>query len=493
MSRAETSPAKAPPGEPKLVPISMLVPSALNPRKRFDDAGLDELAASIRTRGVLQPLVVRTHAQGFEIVAGERRFLAAQRAGLTQIPVVVHEMDDAAALEVAMVENVLRENLAPLEEADGFAALRRHGWTQEQIAHRVGKSRAYVGNRLAIADAGDAARGALEEGRISASVALVLARAPEAQRVEALAQMDRREGYSVHDAMDVVRATSRRLDEAPFDVADESLCPASGACGDCPRRSGAEASLFAVGDDYCLDGDCWKRKCGVAFVQRAATHKGPVLTAEKAAAVLTDWGVEYGSGYTDRGDELRRLAGNPRSLAALEKLPVTIAQRASTGALVELLPAKDVDRILRKSVERPAEKAAPAPKQSEAQKAAEAERKRCEAASAALVAAAIADRRNAAVRLIGIGSSAYGAAISDYGPTALAVAGATKQTALGAWARKCSKDDLAAFLLAARLDGEYCAHADAVRALAARLDLPVPEGFAEAPKAKAKAGKRGAK
>lgn len=477
-----------------LVPISMLVPSAFNPRKRFDDAGLDELAASIRTRGVLQPLVVRRHAQGFEIVAGERRFLAAQRAGLAQIPVVLLDLDDAAALEVAMVENVLRENLAPLEEADGFAALRRHGWTQEQIAHRVGKSRPYVGNRLAIADAGDAVRSALEEGRISASVALVLARAPEAQRVEALAQMDRREGYSVQDAMDVVKARSRRLDEAPFDVADASLCPASGACGDCPRRSGAEASLFAVGDDYCLDGDCWKRKCGVAFVQRAATHKGPVLTAEKAAAVLTDWGVKYGSGYTDLGDVLRR-AKDSKALAALEKLPVTIAQRASTGALVELLPEKDVDRILRKSIERPTEKAAPAPKQSEAQKAAEAERKRCEAAGAALIAAAVADRRNAAVRLISMGTVSTGAADGDYDSTTLAVAGLTKQSSLAAWARKATKDDFAAFLLADRLDGDNAwvyGNADAVRDLAKRLDLPVPEGFAEAPKPKAKAGKRGA-
>ena len=472
------------------VSVDALNTSPLNPRRHFDDGALDELAESVRAHGILQPILVRTTAVDglYEIVAGERRWRAARLAGLLEVPVIVRALTDREAVELAVLENVQRESLKPLEEADGFAALRRHGWTQEQIAGRVGKSRTYVSNRLAIADAGDAVRGALEDGRISASVALVLARAPEAQRAEALAQMDRREAYSVHDAMDVVRATSRRLDEAPFDVADASLCPASGACGDCPRRSGAEASLFAVGDDYCLDGECWRRKAGVAFTRRASEHRGKVLTAEEAAKVLTDWGVKYGSGYTDRGDELRRAKGS-KALPEIEKLPFALAQRPGTGATVELLDEKAVDRILRKAAPKPKAETAAAPKQTEAQKAAEAERKRCEAAGAALIAAAIADRRNAAVRLVSMGTVSQTSVVGDYGAAALAVAGTTKQSSLAAWARKATKDDLAAFILADRLGDEAIYDADDVRDLAALLDLPVPEGFAEAPKAKA--AKRG--
>lgn len=483
-------PAQAtPPAAAVAIPLAMIHRSLLNPRRVFGADQLCELAASIQTHGVLQPILVRPVGDHYEIVAGERRWRAAQEAGLHAIPATIREMDDRTAVEIAVLENVQREALMPLEEADGFAALVRHDWTQEQIAARVGKSRAYVGNRLAIADAGDAVRGALEEGRISASVALVLARAPEAQRAEALERLHERP--SVDAALRVVAATSRRLAEAPFDVADASLCPASGACGDCPRRSGAEASLFAIDDDVCLDAECWRRKCGVDFTRRAAQHKGKVLTADDAAKVFDDWGgVDLGSGYTDRADEASYFDDDrtaAAAAAALAKLPVALAQNPHTGATVELLDRKAADAIRRKHFKVPGAKTAATPKVSEAQKAAEAERKRCENVGEALVLAAIADRKNAAALLVALGTHDFQ---DDYSKGVLAVAGLTKQSSLDAWARKATKDDLAAFLLAERLENATCYLPDQVRALAARLDLPVPEGFAEAPKPR---GKRGAK
>lgn len=483
--------------QPALVDLRVdaITPSPYNPRKHFDPERLTELAESIRNHGLLQSIVVRRVGDAYEIVAGERRWRAALSIGLETIPATVRQITDREAAELAVLENLQRESLTPLEEADGFAALVRHGWTQEQIAGRVGKSRAFVGNRLAISGAGDAVRDALEEDRISASVALVLARAPEAQRDEALNRL--RERPSVEDALRVVKASSRLLSDAPFDVADASLCPASGVCGDCPRRSGAEASLFATDDDVCLDGECWRQKCGAAFSERAAAHPGRVLTAEEYSPLRDEWGgLRHDAKFVLRADEIEYFNDEPKGAkakAAIEALPIVLAQDPDTLEPLDLIERAKVDAVRRKYFEGPGAKAAAAPKPdsqaNEKQKAAEAERMRCEAAGEALVAAAIADRAGAAARLVALGTHDFR---DDYSPAVLAVAGLKKQSSLCTWARKATKEELAAFLLAARLDGEYCAHADAVRALADQLDLPVPAGF-EPPAPAKKAGKRGAK
>ena len=482
MSRPELSV----PGEVRTLRIIDLRPSPANPRKRFE--GLDELADSIRAHGVLSPLLVRERqdrVKYFEIVAGERRFRAAQLAGLTEVPVIVRELDDREAAELAVLENIQRDALTPLEEADGFRTLvETHGMAVAAVAERVGRSRAYVGNRLAIAHAGEAVRTALADGRIGASVALVLARLPEAAQAEALARCGERP--TVDDAIHAADAAARLLADAPFGIDDASLSPADGACSDCPRRTGAERGLFgADGDDLCLDAACWRRKCGVAFVQRAATHPGPVMNADAAAEHFGQHGIRWDSPYMHKPPAAEVAKLPPKLATKAAALKVTLAQDPDTGAAVELVNKKAWSDLV--SASKPAAKPAAAPKVTEAQRAAEAERKRCEAAGAALIAAAVADRKNAAARLIGLGRSSYG---DEFQPMALAVAGATKQTALAAWARKCSKDDFAAFVLADRLEGEYCGGAESVRSLAARLDLPVPAGFAEAPKPR---GKRGAK
>ena len=131
-------------------PIEFLRPNPRNPRKRFDEAELDELAASIRERGVIQPVVVRPIprvADAYEIIAGERRWRAAQRAGLHEIPIVVVEAGDREALEIAIVENVQRADLNALEEAAGYAQLGAdYGYSHGDIARVVGKSRSHVAN-----------------------------------------------------------------------------------------------------------------------------------------------------------------------------------------------------------------------------------------------------------------------------------------------------------------------------------------------------------
>jgi len=160
------------------VPIEFLKPNPRNPRRNFSDTELDELAASIRERGIVQPIVVRS-ARGtvdrFEIIAGERRWRAVQRAGLHQVPIVVLEASDSEALELAIVENVQRADLNPLEEAAGYQALTsefRH--SQEDIAKIVGKSRSHVANTLRLLKLPEPVKAYIIAGKISAGAARML-------------------------------------------------------------------------------------------------------------------------------------------------------------------------------------------------------------------------------------------------------------------------------------------------------------------------------
>jgi len=151
----ETVAAPPVPAAPKPVstfPVDMLAPSPLQPRHHFDEAALDELAASIAEKGVLQPLLIRPDPANpgrYEIIAGERRWRAAQKAQVHEVPAVVREMDDELVLEVALIENLQRQDLSPVEEAQGYDRLvKQFGHTPEQVGHVVGKSRSHVANTL---------------------------------------------------------------------------------------------------------------------------------------------------------------------------------------------------------------------------------------------------------------------------------------------------------------------------------------------------------
>jgi ParB family chromosome partitioning protein len=131
------------------VSVVDIEPNPNQPRKSFDSKALDELAASIRASGLIQPVVVRRQGAGYQLVAGERRWRAAQQAGLERVPAIVREVTDAESLELALVENLLREDLNPMEEAEAFERLlSRFGCTQEELAHRVGKERSSIANTL---------------------------------------------------------------------------------------------------------------------------------------------------------------------------------------------------------------------------------------------------------------------------------------------------------------------------------------------------------
>ena len=134
---------------PNEVPVGEILPGAMQPRNGMDDDTLNELAESIRENGIMQPLVVRPREGGYELIAGERRWRASQMAGLATVPIVIRDVDDRTALELALVENLQRENLDPIEEAKGYAQLMdQFDLTQEEIATKVGKNRATVANTL---------------------------------------------------------------------------------------------------------------------------------------------------------------------------------------------------------------------------------------------------------------------------------------------------------------------------------------------------------
>ena len=193
------------------LPISQVESCSSQPRKHFDEASLAELADSIREHGIIQPLTVRKLASGYyQIIAGERRWRAARLAGLQEVPVIVMEADDRKAAELAMIENLQREDLNPIEEAAGFQSLMEtYHMTQEEAASRVGKSRSAVANALRLLSLTPPVAKLVEEGKLSAGHARALLGAPtqSLQRQGARAVLDK--GLSVRQTEALVKALQK--------------------------------------------------------------------------------------------------------------------------------------------------------------------------------------------------------------------------------------------------------------------------------------------
>ena len=153
---------------PTELPVDAISPNPQQPRKSFEDNGLRDLAGSLRQSGVLQPIIVRRLGEGYQLIVGERRWRAAKLAGLTRIPAVVREATDAESLELALVENLLREDLNPMEEAEAYQRLLADfGWTQEELAHRVGRDRSSVSNCLRLLKLPELIQADLRTGRLT--------------------------------------------------------------------------------------------------------------------------------------------------------------------------------------------------------------------------------------------------------------------------------------------------------------------------------------
>lgn len=197
------------------IPVERIRPNPHQPRKIFDPVALDELKASIVEHGVLVPILVRERGDGYELIAGERRWRACAALQRPTVPAIVRGSDDRESLEVAIIENLQRENLNPLEEAAGIAQLiDAHDFTQEQVAQRIGKSRPAVTNALRLLGLPAAIKALIADGSLSAGHARAILAAPEAQRLD-LARRAARIGLSVRALERVVAAIGAPTNAAP--------------------------------------------------------------------------------------------------------------------------------------------------------------------------------------------------------------------------------------------------------------------------------------
>ena len=198
------------------VPIEMIVPNPNQPRKTFESLALDDLVSSIQEKGVLQPLIVRKVGESFEIVAGERRWRAAQRAQLHELPVIVREFTDTEVLEVAIIENIQRSDLNPIEEAAGYKQLMdRFGHTQEKMAEALGKSRSHIANLMRLLNLPSSIQTHVIEGRLSSGHARTLVTIEDS---EALVKKIIDGGLSVRQTEMLVKKSQERRDPAGQNV-----------------------------------------------------------------------------------------------------------------------------------------------------------------------------------------------------------------------------------------------------------------------------------
>jgi ParB family chromosome partitioning protein len=194
--------------EPSEVDLDLIVPGPMQPRSHFDEAALESLAESIKTHGIVQPLLVRRREGGYELIAGERRWRAAKLAGIPRVPVIVKEVPDDSLLEIALIENIQRENLNPIEEAQAYKKLiETVGLTQESLASRVGRDRTYITNYLRLLRLPDDVQQLVREGRLSTGHARTLLALSHAD-------MQRRIARQIIDGGLSVRATEQLVQKA---------------------------------------------------------------------------------------------------------------------------------------------------------------------------------------------------------------------------------------------------------------------------------------
>jgi len=268
------------------LPLLSLTESAANPRRTFEEAALNELAESIRSQGVLSPLLVRPKGQhGYEIVAGARRYRAAQLAGLDSVPVRIVEVTDTQAVEISIVENLQRRDVHPLDEATGYVALLHLDYSIEQIAAKCGKNPAYVAVRARLAQLAPAAIEAFAKDEIGVGHALLLAKLPLEQHEEALAACYQ-ESYGNGNNPKRILLPVRHLQQwiehnillelaaAPFSKNNAQLVPEAGSCVECPKRTGHNVLLFAdmgsTNPDSCSDPKCYALKLEMHVKQTVA-------------------------------------------------------------------------------------------------------------------------------------------------------------------------------------------------------------------------------
>ena len=331
------------------LPLALLNESKTNPRRVFDDVSLRELAASIRSQGVLSPLLVRPLTEnGFEIVAGARRYRAAQMAEAVTVPVRIKQMSDAEVLEAQLVENLIRAEIHPMEEAEGFArllALEEPKYSIEQIAAKVGKHPSFVASRLKLVDLAPAAVDAFYANEIGVGHALLLAKLPTDQQEQALTACFK-EAYNSGGATPTRILLPVRnlqfwietnvlliLKDAPFDKRDAQLVATAGSCADCPKRTGHNKLLF--GDDLGKQGDqCTDPRC---YNAKLAAHVAKAVAAKPSLVQISTayGGQKEGSPVLPRNKYTAIRDDKPKSKDDAQRPEFKVCKYAADAIITE--------------------------------------------------------------------------------------------------------------------------------------------------------------
>jgi ParB/RepB/Spo0J family partition protein len=339
-------------------------------RKSFDKGQLQELADSIKTHGLVNPILVRpVPSTGkknghYELVAGERRFLAAQLAGLERIECTVRHLGDGDVVELQLIENLQRADLHPMHEAESYDELiHKFDHTADEVAAKVGKSRAYVYGRMKLLALSKGCRKAFYDGQISASIAEKIARIPthplQDQALEvvlgypnAREKWQRRQPMSFREAVEHINDNFMLdLSGASFPLTDAELVPAAGPCTTCPKRTGNQPELF---DDVkkgntCTDTACFALKTrayGARQIEAAQKEGKPVLVGKAAARIAPSGAGHYLTGGYAKLDDTKWTGGGAKPVSKLLKkdAKIELLWDPKSGAAIEVVHESQIKK-----------------------------------------------------------------------------------------------------------------------------------------------------
>ncbi|WP_213803186.1 ParB/RepB/Spo0J family partition protein [Granulicella sp. dw_53] len=341
------------------VSLSLLNESKTNPRRTFEEVALKELAKSIRTQGILSPLLVRPLTEnGFEIIAGARRYRAAQMAEVPTVPVRIVNLSDAGALEAQLVENLIRAEIHPMEEAQGFRALLdldEPKYSIEQIAAKVGKTPAFVAQRLKLSDLAPAAVEAFYADAIGVGHALLLAKLPTDQQEAALKACFKEVYANGTDKPARILLPVRNLQfwidsnivlilkDAPFNKRDAQLVPIAGSCADCPKRTGHNKLLF--GDDLGRQGDrCTDPTC---YQAKLSAHVAKTIAAKPELVQISTayGGQKEGSSVLPRNKYTAIRDDKPKSTDEAKRPEFKVCKFTTEAIITEGSDAGTIHKV----------------------------------------------------------------------------------------------------------------------------------------------------
>lgn len=350
---AEADAAPPAPAELQYLALNLLVDSKTNPRHIYNKEAMETLRRSVEQHGILQPVLVRSRASGggFEVIAGSRRVAIARELKLKEIPAAVQDLSDDQVIDVQLVENIQRESLHPLEEAEAFGRYRAAGLKSIDIARKVQRSASWVDKRLALNDLIPPLKELFRNGKIGLGAAQEFARIHDQEtQKRAFEKIGKRiDEEDIADLREEIVADHLyRISRAPFDTKKENVVPGVCACTDCPFRFGNHADQGAkeIGD-ACGDPSCYDAKADAEWDRRLDAHLakgGEVLDDKEVEEVFASQdGLAWGTPYLELSDYANGYSGTKvGELVKQHGIPTYLARSAATKRIYEIVRKADI-------------------------------------------------------------------------------------------------------------------------------------------------------